>query len=74
MLGYRPEDTTEPLWVALVAGVPAILLFLVRCGAAVWFGNKARAEAHLAALLPMVIGALLGVWMLVNNTVSLFAR
>ena len=73
LLGYKPEDATEPLWVALVAGVPAVVLFLVPCAAAVWYGNKARAESHGAALLPMVVGALLGLWMLVMTTVSLFA-
>lgn len=73
LLGYKPEDATEPLWVALVAGVPAIVLFLVPCTAAVWYGNKARAEGHRAALLPLAVGAVLGLWMLVMNTVSLFA-
>jgi hypothetical protein len=73
LLGYKPEDATEPLWVALVAGVPAIVLFLVPCAAALWYGNKARAEAHRGALVPMTIGAVLGLWMLVMNTVSLFA-
>lgn len=73
LLGSEPDDATEPLWVALVAGVPAIALFLVPCAAAVWFGNRARAEGHRAGLLPLVVGAVLGLWMLVMNTVSLFA-
>jgi hypothetical protein len=73
LLGYKPEDATEPLWVLLVAGVPAIVLFLVPCVAAVWYGNKARVEGHRAAVLPLVVGAVLGLWMLVMNTVSLFA-
>jgi hypothetical protein len=73
LLGYQPEDATEPLWVALVAGVPAIALFLVPCAAAVWYGNRARAEGHRAALVPLVIGAALGLWMVVINTVELFA-
>lgn len=73
LLGYQPEDATEPLWVALVAGVPAITLFLIPCAAAVWYGNRARAEGHRAALLPVGVGAVLGLWMLVMNTVSLFA-
>lgn len=42
-LGYQPEDATEPVWVALVAGVPAIAVFLVPCCAAVLYGNRARA-------------------------------
>ena len=73
MLGYKPEDATEPLWVALVAGVPAIVLFLVPCAAAVWYGQKARAEGHRAALLPVAVGAVLGLWMLIMNAVSLLA-
>src|SRR6476661_176152 len=59
LLGYKPEDATEPLWVMLVAAVPAIVLFLVPCVAAVWYGNRARAQGRHAALLPMVIGAVL---------------
>jgi hypothetical protein len=74
LLGFQPEDAPEPLWVALVAGVPAIVLFLIPCAAAVWYGNKARVEGHRAALLPLVVGAVLGLWMLVMNAVSLFAR
>ena len=73
LLGYRPEDATEPLWVALAAGVPALVLFLVPCAAAVWYGNRARAEGHRAALLPLVLGAVLGLWMLVMTTVSIVA-
>lgn len=73
LLGYQPEDATEPLWVALAAGVPAVVVFLVPCAAAVWYGNKARAEGHRAGLLPLATGAVLGLWMLVMNTVALFA-
>jgi len=73
LLGYKPEDATEPLWVALVADIPAIIVFLIPCVAAVWYGNKARAEGHRAALVPMAIGVVLGLWMLVMNTVSMFA-
>lgn len=73
LLGYKPEDATEPLWVALVAGVPAIVLFLVPCVAAVRYGNRARVEGHRAAVVPLVIGAVLGLWMVVINAVSWFA-
>jgi hypothetical protein len=73
LLGYKPEDATEPLWVALVAGVPAIVLFLVPCAAAVRYGNRARLEGHRVALVPLVIGAVLGLWMVLINTVTLFA-
>ena len=73
LLGYKPEDATEPSWVALVAGVPAIVLFLVPCVAAVRYGNRARVEGHRAAVVPLVIGAVLGLWMVVINAVSWFA-
>jgi hypothetical protein len=73
LLGYKPEEAAEPLWVALVAGVPAIALFLAPCAAAVWFGSRARADGRRAALLPVVVGAVLGLWMLIINTVSLLA-
>ena len=73
LLGYKPEDATEPLWVALVAGVPAVALFLAPCVAAVRYGNRARSEGNRGAFMPVVIGAGLGLWMLVTNIVSLFA-
>lgn len=71
LLGYRPEDANEPFWVALVAGVPAIVLFLAPCAAAVRYGSKARAQGHRAAWIPVVVGAALGLWMLIGNAVSL---
>ena len=74
LLGYKPEDATEPLWVALAAGLPSLVLFLVPCAAAVWYGNKARAEGHRVALVPLLLGAVLGLWMLVTTVVSTFAR
>lgn len=73
LLGYQPEDATEPWWVAVVAGVPAIALFLVPCVAAVWLGNRARRQGRRAALAPMAIGAVLGTWMVVMNVVGLVA-
>jgi hypothetical protein len=72
LLGHKPEDATEPVWVALVAGAPAVALFLVPCAAAVWYANKARAEGHHAGLIPLGTGAVLGLGMLVMNTVALF--
>jgi len=57
------------VWVALVAGVPAIVLFLVPCVAAVWYGNRARAGGRRAA----IVGAVLGLWMLIMNIVSVVA-
>jgi hypothetical protein len=73
LLGHQPEVAPEPLSVAPVAAVPAIGLFLIPRASAVWYGNKAPVEGYRAALLPMVVGVVLGLWMLVMNTVSLFA-
>ncbi len=53
--------------------MPAIVLFLVPCVAAVRYGNRARVEGHRAAVVPLVIGAVLGLWMVVINAVSWFA-
>jgi hypothetical protein len=72
-LGDQPEAATEPLWVVLVAGVPAIVLFLLPCAAASWYGNRARQEGHRVGWVPLVIGAVLGVWMMILNVVSLMA-
>lgn len=73
LLGYKPEDATEPLWVDLVAGVPAIILFLLPCVAAVVYGNRARAEGRRAGFVPLVAGAVLGLWMVLITVASFVA-
>ena len=73
LLGYAPEDATEPLWVALVANVPGILLFLVPCAAAVRYGHRAWVQGRSAGLLPAALGGVLGTWMVVLGIVTLVA-
>lgn len=73
VLGYKPEEGIEPLWVALAAGAPATALFLVPCVAAVVYGNRARALGRRAGLVPLAVGGVLGLWMLVTTVVSLIA-
>lgn len=73
LLGYGPEETTAPWWVGLVVGVPAIALFLVPCAAAVWLGRRAWRGGRQAALVPMTLGAIAGLWMLVTTVVSVVA-
>ena len=73
LLGYKPEEATEPLWVALVAGIPAVLLFLAPCVAAVLYGNRARTQGHRSGWVPLAVGAGLGLWVLVGNIATLLA-
>lgn len=73
LLGYKPEEGAEPLWVALAAGIPAVLLFLAPCVSAVLYGNRARAQGHRLGWVPLSIGAALGLWMLVGNVATLLA-
>ena len=74
LLGYKPEEGTEPLWVALAAGIPALLLFLVPCVAAAVYGNRARLQGHRAGIIAIAVGSAVGLWMLVSNTVQLVAQ
>ena len=42
LLGYQPENADAPFWVNLVAGVPALLLLVAPCAAAVFYGWRAN--------------------------------
>lgn len=67
LLGYKPENDDAPLWADLVASVPALLVFLAPCAAAVGYGRQAR------RVVPVAIGALAGVGMMVLTVVTLIA-
>jgi hypothetical protein len=74
LLGYKPEDAAEPLWAALLAGVPAILVFELPCLLAVVHGNLARARGLRSGWFPLLLGGIAGAWMLVMNLVTFIAR
>ena len=48
-----------PLWVVLVAGVPAILVALVPAGFAIWFGLRARRAGDQRGVVPAIVGCAL---------------
>jgi hypothetical protein len=65
LLGYDSSAGDTPVWVGVVVGVPALLVFLLPCTGAVLYGNRARRAGARLGLLPMVIGGLTGGYMLV---------
>jgi hypothetical protein len=72
-LGYKPENDDAPLWVDLVATVPALALFLVPCGAAFLYGRRASLGGDRRGLLAQAVGALVGVAYTVLSVVTLVA-
>lgn len=73
LFGYLPEEGNAPWWVVLVSAVPAVALFLVPCVAAVVYGNRARSEGDRRGWAPLIIGAVLGLWMVLINVLPIFA-
>jgi len=68
-LGY-PVGGDYPWWVSLLSDLAAVAVVLVPCVAAVIFGAKAKRVGARRALIPIVIGALVGVAWLVLAIVS----
>jgi len=62
LTGYDPSaGATPPLWADLAAGLPALLILLLPCAAAVTFGLRASREGARSGLVPAVIAALVAV-------------
>ena len=72
LLGYEPGIGESPIWADLVAGIPAIIVFLVPCVSAVVFGQRAVREGRRSGLVPLTLGALVGLWMLGANVAGFF--
>jgi hypothetical protein len=67
-LGYPVGGAEQaPWWVALVATVPALVVFVVPAALAVWFGRRAVRLGDLRARVPMGVGvAVAGAFVLLN--------
>jgi hypothetical protein len=50
------SDTTAPLWAVVVAGVPALAVFLAPGLVTIHFSRQAMRLGHSGAFAPMVIG------------------
>lgn len=60
--GYDPSaGATPPLWADLAAGLPALLILLLPCAAAVAYGLRASREGARSGLVPAALGALVAV-------------
>lgn len=70
VLGYDPAAADTPVRVDLVALVPILVVALIPCAAAVFFGRRATEVADRRGMVPLVIGAVAGVGVLVLTIVS----
>ncbi len=68
-LGY-PVGGDYPWWVSLLSDLAAVVVVLVPCVAAMIFGAKAKRAGARRALIPVVIGAVVGLAWLVLTIVS----
>ena len=73
LLGYQPENADAPFWANLVASVPALVLLVAPCAAAVFYGWRANRAGDRRALAPLVIAGLIAVWFTVLTVVGLLA-
>jgi hypothetical protein len=71
LMGYPPGDAGIPLWVDLVATIPAMAVFLVPCAAAVLYGRRANSFGDRRGLVPLCIGALAGLGLLILSIVTI---
>jgi hypothetical protein len=72
LLGYDPGIGEAPLWAVLVAAVPAVLIVLAPCVAAVVFGQIAVRAGRRSGVVPLTIAAVVGLWMLGTNVAGFF--
>ena len=70
VFGYAPENMDAPAWLELIVGVIALALFLVPCAGAVFYGWIANRAHDRRGLAPLVIGAVLGIWMTVVSVIT----
>jgi hypothetical protein len=72
--GYDSGDSGIPRLVMLTAGGPAVLILLAPCLAAVGFGLQARRRGAVNWMIPTLIGGVLAVAFVVQNSLGvLFA-
>jgi hypothetical protein len=59
-----------PLWVVLMAGVPAMLVALVPVGFAIFFGLRARRDGDGRGAVPAIVGCALAAGFVALNVMS----
>jgi hypothetical protein len=70
IFGYAPENMDAPAWLELVVGVITLGLFLIPCVGAVFYGWVANKAHDRRGLVPLLIGAVLGIWMTVVSVIT----
>lgn len=70
LMGYKPENADAPVWVHVVALIPVVVVVLIPCAAAVFFGSRANKGGDRRGMFPLVIGVIVGVGLLVLTIVS----
>lgn len=70
LMGYEPANLNAPVWVNLVALIPVIVVVLIPCVAAVYFGRRTIKGGDRRGMVPLVIGVIAGVGLLVLAIVS----
>src|SRR5690242_4105931 len=59
LMGYQASETVS-VWAALLAGVSALLILLVPCAAAMWYGYHGFQAGCDAARIPGWLGGMIG--------------
>jgi Na+/melibiose symporter-like transporter len=73
-LGYPVGgDEQAPWWAVLVAGVPALLVFVLPALLAAWFGTRAIRLGDVRARVPVVVGLVVAGGFLLLNGLSALA-
>jgi hypothetical protein len=73
-LGYPVGGAEQPpWWVAAVAAVPALVVFVVPAALAVWFGSRAVRLGDARARVPMAVALVVGGGFVLLNGLSALA-
>lgn len=70
LMGYKPEDADAPVWAVVGASALVLLVVLIPCMAAVYFGRRAIKDGDRRGVFPAVIGAVAAVGWVVLTIVS----
>ena len=70
LMGYKPENADAPVWAVVGASALVILVVLIPCVAAVYFGRRAIKGGDRRGVFPAVIGAVAAVGWVVLTVVS----
>jgi non-ribosomal peptide synthetase component F len=71
LLGYEPSLETVPLWAAVAAGTPALLILVAPGVAAVFYGRRAQRAGRAAGTLPAWIGGCVAALVVAQNVMAL---